>query len=164
MESTKEVISSLKFIGLLQKGDKINTKFMYRQPDGLFTRISRTFINSDNRQNTLNFIHKIIYSSLDVLMYYERSTKTSDKAMCINIVQDLMQAKIGLSNLKLTYSEDLKFNCDLDTILQVIESNMKDIEPKYMKLLKFQKEQKQQNEKEQNKESNYDEDEDDDNE
>ena len=139
MESTKEVISNLKFIGQLQKGDKINTKFMYRQPDGIFTRFSRTFINNDNRQNALNFIHKIIYSSLDVLMYYERSTKTSDKAMCINIVEDLLQAKLGLSNLKLTYSEDLKFNCDLDTILQVIDSNMKDIEPKYVKLLKAQK-------------------------
>ena len=135
MESTKEVISNLKFIGQLQKGDKINTKFMYRQQDGIFTKFYRTFIHNDNRQNTLNFIHKIINSSLDVLMYYERSSKTSDKAMCINIVEDLLQAKVGLTNLKLTYSEDLKFNCDLDTILQVIDSNMKDIEPNYFKIL-----------------------------
>ena len=118
MDTTKEVISSLKFIGQLQKGDKINTKFMFRQQDGFFTKISRTFINSDNRQNALTFIQRIINSSLDVFMYYENSTKVADKGMCINILDDLKQAKVGLENIKYTYSEDLKFKCDIDTMLQ----------------------------------------------
>ena len=131
MDSTKEVISSLKFIGKLQKGDKINTKFMFRQQDGFFTKLSRTFINNDNRQNTLSFIQKIINSSLDVFMYYENSNKVSDKGMCINILEDLKQAKNGLQNLKHTYSDDLKFNCDIDTMIQIIDSHLLIIEPKY---------------------------------
>lgn len=133
MESTKEVISSLKFIGQLEKGDKINTKFMYRQPDGLRTRISRTFINYDNRYNTLSFVHRTINNAFEVLGNYERSNKPSDKAMCVHIVDDLKQAKIGLMHLKDTYSEDLKFKCDMDTLLQVIDSKMAEIEPKYYK-------------------------------
>ncbi len=51
MDATNEVISSLKFIGKLKKGDKINTKFMYTQPDGVWTRFSRTFINQDDPIN-----------------------------------------------------------------------------------------------------------------
>ena len=97
MESGKEIISSLKFIGKLQKGDKINTKFMYRQPDGLPTRISRTFINQDNRHNTINFIQN---------------------------------SREGLVNLKETYACDLKFCCDMDTILQTIHSKLKEVDSK----------------------------------
>ena len=55
MESDKEVISRLKFIGKIQKGEKINVKYMFVQPKGIATRISRTIINQDNRNNTLNF-------------------------------------------------------------------------------------------------------------
>ena len=44
METDKEVISRLKFIGKVQKGEKINVKYMFIQPEGIITRISRTII------------------------------------------------------------------------------------------------------------------------
>ena len=137
METYKKIISDLKFISQLEKGDKINTKFMYRQPDGFTTRIIRTFFNHDTRQNTLKFIQETIYSTFDILLYYERSNKPSDRSTCINILSDLNKSKIGLNNLKETYSEDLKFKCDIDTILETIESKLKDIEPKYKDNISF---------------------------
>ena len=60
METDIVIISRLKFIGKVQKGDKINVKYMFIQPDGIFTRISRSLINHDNRNNTLNFVCKLI--------------------------------------------------------------------------------------------------------
>ena len=60
MESDKEVMSRLKFIGKVQKGEKINVKYMFVQPEGIATRISRTLINQDNRNNTLNFVRSTI--------------------------------------------------------------------------------------------------------
>ena len=56
MESDKEVISRLKFIGKVQKGEKINVKYMFIQPEGIATKISRSLINHCNRQNTLNHV------------------------------------------------------------------------------------------------------------
>ena len=120
MESQKEVISSLKFIGNIRKGDKINTKFMYRQPDGLITRFIRTFINYDNRQNTLNFVQKTVASAFEIIVILEKSVKQQDRMMRDIIMKDLVTAQVGLNKLKDTYIDDMKFQCDMDTLLQTI--------------------------------------------
>jgi hypothetical protein len=131
MENMKEIISNLKFISNLKKLDKINTKYMYKEQDGLFTRLNRTFFYNDNRKNTLKFIQTTIQSGFEILMFYERLDKLSDKAMCVNIIQDIIQSKTGLQNLKETYSSDLQFVCNIDTILQTIDAKLKDVESNY---------------------------------
>jgi hypothetical protein len=131
MEPTKEVISNLKFIGQLQKGDKINTKFMYRQPDGITTRIYRTLINYDNRQNALMFVQRTIDNAFDVISNYLGSEKMTNKTLCINVVKDLKQARIGLLHLQDTYSEDLKFRCDMETLLEGIDAKLDELESRF---------------------------------
>ena len=42
--------------------------------------------------------------------------------MCANIISDLQNSKSGLNNLKETYTQDVKFVCDLDTLLQTIDA------------------------------------------
>ena len=39
---TTDVLSKIKFIGRWQKGDKINVKYLYVQPDSWWTRLSNT--------------------------------------------------------------------------------------------------------------------------
>lgn len=124
MESKQEIISSLKFIGSLKPGDKINTKFMFVQPDGILTRISRTLFSPDNRNNALNFLSRTIRNTLDLIDTCQKSSKQSDKSLCLNIIKDLENSKRGLNNMKITYSDDLKFNCDIDTILQDIDNRL----------------------------------------
>ncbi len=58
--------------------------------------------------------------------------------MCLNIVQDLTQSKVGLENLKETYASDLQFVCNIDTIIQAIDAKMKDVESKYVDIIKYQ--------------------------
>jgi hypothetical protein len=48
-DDNKEVISRLKLIGKLSKGDKLNVKSMIIQPTGIVTSISRTLFYQDNR-------------------------------------------------------------------------------------------------------------------
>lgn len=121
MEPAGETMSNLKFIGELKKGDKINTKFIYRQPDGIMTRISRTFLNYDNRHNTLVFIKSTIDGAIDLIALHSRSDITSDKIICRNILDDLDKSRLGLQHLKETYSEDTKFKCDMETLIQRID-------------------------------------------
>lgn len=127
MDIGKNVISSLKFIGQLKKGDKINTTLMYQEPDNIKTSFMRTFYTRENRQKTLSFVEQTINGTFEILKYYERSKTPSDSNMFGNIIEDLYQAKIGLNHLKETYSGDLKFNCDIDTLIQIIDANMTDI-------------------------------------
>lgn len=124
MESNKEMISRLKLIGRLQKGEKIDTKRIFVQPDGMLTSVSRTLFSQDNRSNGLTFVQNTITRSFEILTTYERSDNESDRAMCGNIVSDLRQARVGLGHLASTYATDVKFRCDIDTLVQFINARL----------------------------------------
>jgi hypothetical protein len=124
MNNEQEIISRLKFIGKIKKGEKINTKHMYVQPDGFNTSISRTFLNQDNRGNALNFCQETVARAFELLITYERSERNSDKTIFKNLVKDLQEAITGLVNLKFTYIIDTKFCCDMDTILENIHARL----------------------------------------
>lgn len=128
MESDKEVISRLKFIGKVQKGEKINVKYMFVQPEGIVTRISRTLIHQCNRSNTLNFIRGTISRTFEIISTYTTSSKESHRHISTHVINDLKQAKKGLTNLKDTYLDDIKFTCDIDTLLQEIDAKLSEID------------------------------------
>lgn len=121
MESNSETISKLKLIGKLQNGDKLNTKYVFIQKDGFLTRISRWLYYLDNRQNTINFVRNTIYSTFSMIMTLKKSNKRYDNLILLNIVEDLEQAKGGMVNLKNTYADDIKFCCDIETLLESVE-------------------------------------------
>jgi len=124
MDTKQEVTSKLKFIGKLKKGEKINTKHMYVQPDGLGTSFSRTFLYQDNRGNALSLVQETISRAFELLTTYERSKVDSDKVHFDLLVADLRNATIGLANLKVTYIDDTKFCCDMDTLLEHIHAKL----------------------------------------
>ena len=127
INNNKEVISRLKFIGKIQIGEKISLKDMNIQQDGLVTQIYRT-INQDNRLKTLVFIQDTITKTFEILKCYDKSKKNSDKLMCINLINDLIKSKNGIINLKETYSSDIKFTCDIDTLIEIIEAKLSEID------------------------------------
>jgi hypothetical protein len=124
MDTASEVISRLKFIGKLKKGEKINTRHMYVQQAGYTTSFSRTFLYQDNRGNALDLIQDTISRAFELLITYQRSEKDCDKTMYKHLVKDLSAAIVGLVNLKFTYLEDTKFCCDMDTILEGINARL----------------------------------------
>lgn len=125
MEVEKETISKLKFIGRIRKNEKINTQHMYIQPCGIITSISRSIIYQDNRTNALNFVCKTIQDSFYLLnKYYENGYIIPYN----RLLDDLSNAKNGLESLKETYITDRKFCCDMDTLIQSIETKLVDIE------------------------------------
>ena len=123
METNKETLSRLKFLGKIQIGEKINLKYMYVQNDGLLTQISRN-IFQDNRNKTLIFVQDTINKSFEILNCYEKSVKLAERIMCDNIIEDLKNSKKGLINMKETYATDVKFCCDIDTLLQIIDARL----------------------------------------
>ena len=123
MDNNKETISRVKFIGKIQIGEKVNLKYMYIQNDGIITQLSR-IIFQDNRSKTLTFLQDTINKSFEIIKCYQKSKKQSEKIMCANLVEDLKNSKLGLINLKETYTDDIKFCCDIDTLLQMIEAKL----------------------------------------
>ncbi len=124
----KEIISRLKFLGKVRENEKINVMYMFVQSDDVVTKFSRTFYNKDNRGNTLCFVRDIVNRSFEIVSSYINSQKLFEKAMCQNIVDDLQLAKNGIINLKNTYISDIKFNCDMDTVIQDIDAKILELE------------------------------------
>ena len=125
MNDEQEVISRLKFIGKIKKGEKIDTYYMSVQPEGLVTSFKRTFWTHDSRNNTLAFIHQVMTRAFDLIIRYERSpTRGLDPVLMSNLLQDIKAAAGGITNLKHTYIIDIKFCCDMDTLLETIEAKL----------------------------------------
>ena len=149
-----EIISRLKFIGKIQQGDKINVKYMCIQPDTYYTKLSRTIFNQDSRSNTLNFLRNTVHKSFHLINKYIDTDLNNvtcissrdvpslsqhpsgsreagginliNKKKCENILTDLKKSTSGLICMKDTYLHDIKFICDIDTLLQ--EINLKILE------------------------------------
>jgi hypothetical protein len=123
MEEHRETLSRLKFISKIQTGEKINLRYMYIQNDGLITQLFRTLF-PDNRVKTFAFITETINKSFEILKFYGHSSKLSEQIMCKNLISDLRDSKNGLMNLRETYVLDLKFGCDIQTMLQMIDAKL----------------------------------------
>jgi hypothetical protein len=117
MDNDQEVISRLKFIGTFKKGEKINTRHLFVQPNGINTALSRTFMHPDNRGNALTFCKDVITSTFELMESYQKSEHTPEKTLYKTLRKDFDQAIIGMNNLKSTYILDNKFCCDMDTLL-----------------------------------------------
>lgn len=120
MDSASEIISRLKFISRLRKGDKIYVPDVSIQPETTSAKLSRTFYNRDNRYNTLYFIRNTCERAYELINFYEKSEKSSDKMLKKCIISDLIKSKQGILHLKDTYSSDIKFCCDLDVVIEEI--------------------------------------------
>lgn len=116
--STNDIISKLKFIGKIQKGEKINVKYLYVQPTNWLTKISRTFYATDNRTNAYNFIDQTITRAFEIISVNNQLAKMSK----INngMIQDIRDSVTGIQNLKETYTHDIMFCCKLDTLIDNI--------------------------------------------
>lgn len=124
LETTREVLSRLKFIGLLKRNEKVNTKHVYVQPDCITTSLSRSLLYPESRASTLQFVHSTITRTFEILDMYEQAGDTVNNMSYTSLVGDLVQSQSGLENLKYTYQDDKKFCCDIETIRQQITTKL----------------------------------------
>lgn len=128
MDKKRDVISNLKFISKIKKGEKILVRDMILQPPGIFTRISRTFISPDNKENARFFVENTIRSAIDLIKLNANSDKVSDRTMCKHVIRDIQLAKQqGINNLRYTYRYDRYFICNIDTLIEEIDAQLSEL-------------------------------------
>ena len=111
--NVSETISRLKFLKNIRKGDKINTDTISRQPDTWLTPVMR-WINGQDKNKTLNFLKSTLDAALELYQVYTNVPLYEEQN--IQVVKDFYAALTGIKNLEYTYSTDLKFVCDLQTL------------------------------------------------
>lgn len=127
MDTKRDTISNLKFISRIKKGDKILVKDMVIQPPGIITQLTRTFINPDNKENARFFIENTIRHAIELLKFNVKTDKLSDRSMCKHIVRDIRLACTnGIQNLKYTYKDDIMFCCNIDTLTEDIDAQLRE--------------------------------------
>jgi hypothetical protein len=126
MDDVEDIISRLKFISKIQKNEKVNVKSMMVQGDSLLARISRTLINTDNRNNTFNFITSTVKRGFEILTLFGNQHTNFSKTMVDNILVDIEGCLKGLENLKTTYQDDVMYCCKLETLIQDINARLQD--------------------------------------
>ena len=131
MDNNNDVISKLKFISRIQKGEKINVHGLFLQEESYITSLSRTLLRPESRTKTLSFIQNVITKSIEIIKTYINSSKYSKQLIAQNIIHDLTESKKGLINLKTTYSEDVMFCCNMDSLIEMIDIEISDINRKY---------------------------------
>lgn len=119
-----EVLSKLKFIGQIRRGEKISTKYLNVQGNTIITTFDRTFIHHESREDTFTFLNDTIKASFELLHKYGGCKNSFEKVIMGHILSDLESCKSGLQNIKGTYSNDIMFSCRIDTLLQAIEARM----------------------------------------
>lgn len=124
----EDVIPKLKFISKLNKGDKINVKNLYIQPNSLYSKIIRSFFEIDDRTNTLTFVSNTVKKGFELFQMYAESKNPYDLIVSQNIISDLKNAKNGLTNLKETYHSDVMFICKIDSLIEEIDAKIVEIE------------------------------------
>lgn len=121
MESHEEIISRLKFLGFIQEDEKIDVRHVNRQPNTLITKVYRSIIYPDNRANTLKFVKTVVERSFEILDHY---LSRDNQLFCKAMIADLIRARQGINNLKYAYKDDTKFCCDMDVVIEKINSKL----------------------------------------
>lgn len=148
VENDEEVLARLKFIGHIQKEEKIDVRDVTRHPNNFLNKIYRTIVLAPGRLNALKFIKDVISRSFKIVDYQlchrliresrgenrdenreenvmsGMRTDSGEAITVQNIILDIVKAKQGILNLKYTYSGDTKFGCDIDVLIENISSQL----------------------------------------
>ena len=142
METTHEVITRLKFIGLVQKGEKINVKNLSVKQTNLLTSLWR-MMYQESRETTLDFLTSTVNRAFEIIQICSCSQKQVDRTLCINLIEDLIKSSTGLYNIQCTYSDDRLFWCHIQTLIQAIDVKLNDLRENHPDLFSvFEKEKK----------------------
>lgn len=125
--SAKEIVSHLKFIGMIKKHQKINVSQMFVHQPGFISSLSRSVFYRDSRRNALNFIENTLSRSFEIIYKFKDSDRISELSLCQHIIKDMVGVHAGLENMKVTYAGDIRFICDLETIQQTIIPRLKEV-------------------------------------
>ncbi len=128
-ESIEKILSTLKFISKIREGERIDVKTMVIVKQDIPSRLHRTLISRETRNETLDFLRKSINTAISVIYYYAKSDNIFDQDITKILIENLINSIIGIKNLTVTYEEDRKFVSDLETLMQTLETKIQQKKP-----------------------------------
>ncbi|ALX27555.1 hypothetical protein GMAR_ORF181 [Golden Marseillevirus] len=119
MENYNKVLSELKFLAKVKKGEKIMVKSMYIQPNDFFSGMYRTFVG-ETREATLNFVFDLWEETTKLICSEQVSQE-----QCKILAENLQESKKGIFSLLATYETDRHFCSRLESLVSTTELSVK---------------------------------------
>jgi hypothetical protein len=122
----REVIKKLKFITMIEPGERINVNTCSTSANTIFSAVYRSLFK-ESRQKTFQFLNEVMDRSFELIFLYKESTKVSDRISLVQVVEDIMGSLSGIRNLQTTYQSDRNFYCEMEALLGSIYSRLAEL-------------------------------------
>lgn len=125
MEKYDSILSGLKFLSKLKKGEKIMVKTMTIQQSDFMSSVYRSF-TGETRQDTFDFVFELWSEAVKLIL----SETTSDEYKKI-LLCDLQESRKGTHSLLSTYETDRHFCSKLESLISTVEIQVRSVEPEF---------------------------------
>lgn len=126
LEENSDIISQLKFIAKIKAGEQINVDNLSISNRNVFSGIYRAMYG-ESRDKTFNYFTYTVKRAFEKVQAYMNSSRMSEKMLCIQIIENLYNCTDGLKNIKDTYKDDRRFVCDIETLIENIQSKLEEL-------------------------------------
>lgn len=126
LEENSDIISQLKFIAKIKAGEQINVDNLSISSRNIFSGIYRTMYG-ESRDKTFNYFTFTVKRAFEKVQAYINSNRVSEKMLCVQIIENLSYCIDGLKNIKDTYKDDRRFVCDIETLIENIQSKLDEL-------------------------------------
>lgn len=148
------LISKLKFISKIQKGEKVNVSKLTLEENGWLVALLRTTLNvmvnekPETRENSLEFIQSVSNEAIECIEFFLKQENRFHKDIGDILLVSLKEIKIGVSSQIDTYHKHQMFISKVDTFLKVLDVKLKDLEHRKEMIIKKEEEEAKKKEEE----------------
>ena len=129
--TTDQVLTNLKVISQIKKGEKIVTNNIILEIDNRYFQFARRWWSSSSRLSTLDFFNKVLDRCFEIIdETYNNKTKETyyfseeNSRVLQKFSLELTNTCTGLTNLKETYCNDVTTTSQLDIMLEKINARV----------------------------------------
>lgn len=127
LENIDETVSRLKFIGKIEKDEKVNVGDMYMQSVNSYTTSISRKLKGETGEKTFIFIRSVINQSFHVLSKSAKLETDYQVTLSKNIIRDLLMASRGIRNLEQTYGNDRILVAKFETLRENIAGRLHEL-------------------------------------
>jgi len=135
-DTRRQIIAKLKFMSILSPHEKIDSRNLVVENNSIFTALKRLFMG-DSRQTTINFFSTTTERAIEIINSLMHSKAVSDRIICSNILNDLINSTNGIRAIQQTYNDDKLIICELDALIEHISSKLYEIKELHPDLFQF---------------------------
>lgn len=124
----QDVLSKLRFISKIRKGEKINISTLSLVEDTWINNFYRTLSFEDSRSKTLEFIKDVSDRALGYVADFILNGDKFKRSVGLMILEDIKNMNNGISGLAATYGSDRMFVSKVEAFQTLLNVKVADIE------------------------------------